>query len=115
MHLICTLLRQIRSWVYYLEHESLVNELKQQIKTFKKEQKQLKLTVDSTEEELNDIKLEKESLTKSLNDMKKKRKTEKEKFDEELEDLKNAHEVFILFLLIDSELFLTKINFSVLR
>ena len=31
-----------------------MNDLKQQIKTVKKEQKQLKLTVDSTEEELNE-------------------------------------------------------------
>jgi len=71
----------------------LIDDLRDQIKASKKEQKQLKLKLDQVEEECNDAKLENESTTKSLSDIKKKRKEEKTKLEEEMEELKSQHEV----------------------
>ena len=73
----------------------MIEDLRDQIKISKKEQKQLKLKLDQVEDECNDAKLENESTNKSLNDMKKKRKEEKAKLEEEMEELKNQHEVII--------------------
>ena len=56
----------------------------------------MKLKLDHLEEEFNDLKLENESSANSLNDLKKKRKEEKKKFEEEIEEVKNQHEVKIV-------------------
>lgn len=74
------------------ENETMIEDLKNQIKLSKKEAKQLKMKLDQTEEEFSECKIESESSVKTLNDLKKKRKEDKTKHDEELEELKNQHE-----------------------
>lgn len=78
---------------HVVEHEDAVADLKQQVKAAKKEQKQLSMKLEQSEEECSEVKQEVGTFTKSLADMKKKRKEEKTKHDEELEELRAQHEV----------------------
>ena len=55
----------------------------------------MQLKFSQLREDNAEVKSEKESLNKILNDVKKKRQSEKEKNNEELEELKSQHEVSI--------------------
>lgn len=75
----------------------MVAELKLQIKAAKKEQKQLAMKLEQSEEEFSEAKIEIETFTKNIADMKKKRKEDKTKHDEEVEELRSQHEVRNIF------------------
>ncbi|KAM9810825.1 LOW QUALITY PROTEIN: FK506-binding protein 15-like [Neosynchiropus ocellatus] len=63
-----------------------------QCRSEKQQRKQLELKVSSLEEEVQDLKTDKESLEKALSDRKSKRQDERQRRDEELEQLRRSHQ-----------------------